>query len=253
MTIARRLGVLVAVPLAALLGLAGLVFYELSLVESRSRFVAESQIPALAIVGNVSRTFEQLRVHMRTHLLARTPEERARAMAAFDSADTDITRLLNRYRDSIPSDGTGRGLIEDYRQTSREWIAGAQAGDGAFGQGPPGRRCGDVPRRLPRADRRARLRGLEGTDCPPRVRGGSRRHGRRRCDRGLAPAHADRRAPGAPRRRCPRHPHVLAHCRTDSRARVVGGGHRGGRLRARRCRSPPPPTKPAAWPAQSTC
>ena len=126
MTIARRLMVLVAVPLVALMGLAGLVLYELSLVESRSRFVAESQIPALAIVGNLSRTFEQLRVEMRSHLLARTPEERARAIAAFDADDADIARLLDRYRDSIVSDEKGRRLIEDYRSTSREWIVGAR-------------------------------------------------------------------------------------------------------------------------------
>jgi signal transduction histidine kinase/DNA-binding response OmpR family regulator/HAMP domain-containing protein len=138
LTIARRLSVLLAVPLAALLGLAGLLLYELSLIESRSQLVSESQIPALAIVGNVSRTFEQLRIHMRTHLLARTPEERARAMAAFDGGDADIRQLLDQYRDTIAADARGRGLIEDFRQTSREWVTGARQVMGRSAEGRQG-------------------------------------------------------------------------------------------------------------------
>jgi len=130
--------VLLAVPLAALLGLAGLLLYELSLIESRSQLVSESQIPALAIVGNVSRTFEQLRIHMRTHLLARTPEERARAMAAFDGGEREIARFLDQYRDTIAADERGRGLIEDFRQTSREWMAGARQVMGRSAEGRQG-------------------------------------------------------------------------------------------------------------------
>ncbi len=107
MTIARRLGALLAVPLVVLLGLAGLLFSELTLIESRTQFVSQVEIPALAMVGNVSRAFEQLRVQLRTHLLARTPAERARAVASFEAAGAAITRLLNDYLDDPSADDRG--------------------------------------------------------------------------------------------------------------------------------------------------
>ena len=69
MTIAKRLIVLLAVPLVALVGLG--VFTRLQLeIEARSRFVAESRIVALATLGNLSRSFAELRVNVRSYLLA---------------------------------------------------------------------------------------------------------------------------------------------------------------------------------------
>ena len=80
MTIAKRLIILLTVPLVALVGLGVFTRLQLVKIEARSRFVAESRIVALATLGNLSRGFAELRVNVRSHLLA-TNEPNARRPA----------------------------------------------------------------------------------------------------------------------------------------------------------------------------
>ena len=65
MTIARRLILLLGVPLVVLIGLGIFTRHQLDRIEERSRFVAESRITALATIANLTRQFEQLRVDAR--------------------------------------------------------------------------------------------------------------------------------------------------------------------------------------------
>ena len=74
MTIASRLFVLVTVPLAALVGLGVFTGLQLTKIEQRSRFVSESRIAALATLGNLSRAFAEVRVNLRSHMLATTDQ-----------------------------------------------------------------------------------------------------------------------------------------------------------------------------------
>lgn len=60
MTIARRLLILMALPLLALVGLGIFTRLQLSKIEARTRFVAESRVEALATLGTfpgVSRNY----------------------------------------------------------------------------------------------------------------------------------------------------------------------------------------------------
>src|SRR4051812_19074477 len=97
MTIARRLMILLAVPLVALLGLGIFTRLQLSKIEARTRFVAESRIDALATLGNLSRSFVESRVDLRSYLLATDVAERAAARKSFDEDERDVTRLLQHY------------------------------------------------------------------------------------------------------------------------------------------------------------
>ena len=126
MTIAKRLLVLLTIPLLALLGLGVFTRLQLRTIEERSRFVAESRIVALATLGNLSRSFAELRVNMRSDLLALDDAQRAAARAGFDADEQDVNRLLQKYADSLIVDDKGRRLLEDYRRFSHEWIAGAR-------------------------------------------------------------------------------------------------------------------------------
>src|SRR5262245_44652044 len=126
MTIAKRLIVLLAIPLLALLGLGIFTRLQLRTIEAHSRFVAESRIVALATLGNLSRSFAELRVNMRSHLLARTDAERAAAKADFDADERALNQLLQTYADGLVVDNKGRRLLDDYRRSTREWIAGAR-------------------------------------------------------------------------------------------------------------------------------
>ena len=126
MTIAKRLIVLLAVPLLILVGLGILVRIQLARIEERSRFVAETQITSLAVLGNISRSFTELRVNVRSHLLTEDKAEQARAQAAFDADKTDVSRLLRQYADTLISDDQDRRLLDEFRGLSRDWIAGAE-------------------------------------------------------------------------------------------------------------------------------
>ena len=126
MTIAKRLFILLAVPLVALVGLGLFTRHQLSTIEGRSQFVSESQIPSLAVLGNLSRSFAELRVNVRSHLLTTNPAEIAKVRSAFEAREAEVTRLLSQYGDSLVSGDRDRRLLNDYRDSSREWITGAK-------------------------------------------------------------------------------------------------------------------------------
>jgi two-component system, sensor histidine kinase and response regulator len=126
MTIGRRLIVLLTIPLAGLIGLGLFTALQLRDIEARSRFVAESRIVALATLGNLSRSFAELRVNVRSHLLARTPEQRAEARARFDEDERDVGRLLRTYAVDLILGDKDRRLLSEYQALSREYIAGAR-------------------------------------------------------------------------------------------------------------------------------
>jgi hypothetical protein len=54
MSIAKRLVVLLALPLLALAGLGVFSRLQLTTIETRSRFVAALQVPSLAALGHIS-------------------------------------------------------------------------------------------------------------------------------------------------------------------------------------------------------
>ena len=126
MTIAKRLIVLLTVPLVALLGLGVFSRLQLAEIEERSRFVAESRITALATLGNLSRGFAEMRVNVRSYLLATTDAQRRAARAAFDDDEQDVVRLLATYADNLVLGDRERRLLGEYQTLSREWITDAK-------------------------------------------------------------------------------------------------------------------------------
>jgi PAS domain S-box-containing protein len=126
MTIAKRLILLMAVPLVALAGLAIFTRVNLARVEERSRFVAESRIEALATLGHLSRSFAELRVNVRSYVLATNDAQRAVARAAFDVDEQDAVRLLTSYADNLVASDRGRRLLMQYQSLGQDWIAGAK-------------------------------------------------------------------------------------------------------------------------------
>ncbi|HEY2796471.1 MAG TPA: response regulator [Thermoanaerobaculia bacterium] len=123
MTIARRLTLLLAVPLVILVVLGAFSWIELSRIESRGRFVAEKQVASLAALGNISRLQEELRVTARDYLLAVESESRNRARAAFASGSAELSRRFAQYSQSLVTGERDRMLLEEYRRVSEEWAA----------------------------------------------------------------------------------------------------------------------------------
>jgi len=134
-TIARRLVVLLTVPLVALLGLGVFSRLQLAQIEARSRFVAESRIVALATLGNLSRGSAEMRVNLRSYLLAENDTQRAAARAAFDEDEQDVNRLLRQYADGLVLGDKERRLLDEYDALSREWIVEAKQSMSLLDQG----------------------------------------------------------------------------------------------------------------------
>jgi len=126
MTIARRIIILLAVPLVALVAFGFFTRLQLARIEERSRFVAESRIVALSTVGNLTRSFSEMRISVRTHLLATNETQAAAARAQFDEDEQEVESLLKQYADHLVVSDQGRRLLEEFQTLSREWIAGAK-------------------------------------------------------------------------------------------------------------------------------
>ncbi len=126
MTIGKRLLLLLAVPLIALLGFGIFARIQLSRIEERSRFVSESQLAAVAVLGNISRSFAEIRVNLRSFLLALDENQRTEARAAFDEDDRALTQLLQQYGDAYVHDERNRRLFGDFRELSRQYISEAR-------------------------------------------------------------------------------------------------------------------------------
>ncbi len=126
MTIARRLAFLLAVPLVILFVLGVFAWLQLERIEQRSRFVAEDQIQSLATTGNILRSFAKMRVAIRDYVLTEEPDVRGSAHTDFESGREELGWLLQRYSDSLVSGDRERRLLDDFRESSRQWISAAE-------------------------------------------------------------------------------------------------------------------------------
>src|SRR5262245_9492670 len=126
MTIGKRLIALLAVPLVGLLALGILARIQLSTIEERSRFVAESQLASVAVLGNISRRFAEIRVNLRSFLLATDQPHRSAARNALDEDDQALTQLLQQFGDSFVTADRNRRLPGDRRRLSQQYVREAR-------------------------------------------------------------------------------------------------------------------------------
>ena len=122
MTIAKRLIWLLAVPLLILIGMGVFTRHQLDSIEERTRFVVESRVVALARLGDISRSSTELRVNVRSHLLATNLVGRTQARALFDEDKSTLMRLLSDYAEKRVTSDRGLRLLSDFRSLSLEWI-----------------------------------------------------------------------------------------------------------------------------------
>ena len=148
MTIARRLILLLTVPILILIGLGIFVEVQLNRIEVRNRFVTETQIGSLEALGKISRSFTELRVNVRSYLLVADKTEQSRARALFDQDKTELSRLLGKYADAFVSDDMDRRMLR--RVPGVEPRIHRRRGEGHVHGG-----CGAARRRHRGADRAA--------------------------------------------------------------------------------------------------
>ena len=118
--------ILLAVPLLILIGIGVITRLQLSRVEERTRFVAESRVVAIARLGDISRNFTEMRVNVRSFLLATNQAAQAQARAFYDEDMADLNRLLTDYADKRVTGEQGRRMLNEFQTMSREWMVGAE-------------------------------------------------------------------------------------------------------------------------------
>ncbi|MFO1461782.1 MAG: response regulator [Verrucomicrobiota bacterium] len=126
MTIAKRLLILLAVPLLIFLAIGVITRQELGQIEEKTRFMAESRITALARLGEISRNFAEMRVNLRSFILATNPPAQAAARAAYETNRDGMNQLLEEYANKRVTGDQGRRMCNDFRMLSREWTIGAE-------------------------------------------------------------------------------------------------------------------------------
>ncbi len=126
MTIARRLIILVVAPLLASIALAIFNWEQVQNVENRMRFVSEVQIPSLATLGNIMRSFAELRAEERDDILATNAADRATVKAGFNREEANLNSLLQEYGDSMISDDRDRRMMHDFQDAMGNWLNGAK-------------------------------------------------------------------------------------------------------------------------------
>jgi signal transduction histidine kinase/DNA-binding response OmpR family regulator/HPt (histidine-containing phosphotransfer) domain-containing protein/CHASE3 domain sensor protein len=126
MTIAKRLLILLSIPLATLVGLGVFMKVRLDQIEERGRFVAETQIASLKIAATILQTFQDLRADARSYLLADNPDAQYKQLEGFERKRLEVTKLIRQYEDGLVSDDRDRRLTAEVRQRTGEWIAGAE-------------------------------------------------------------------------------------------------------------------------------
>src|SRR5262245_20359759 len=125
MTIARRLLVLLSIPLFTMLGLGVFMQMQLDHIEERGRFVTETQIASLAMAATIMQAFAELRADVRGYLLAHDPGDRVQRQTSFEEKKAEMTRLLRQYQDTLLSDDRDRRLTSEIREGVREWTTSA--------------------------------------------------------------------------------------------------------------------------------
>src|SRR4051794_14061433 len=125
MNIAKRLVLLLAVPLVVFLALGGILDLNLKTIENRGTFVADLQLPSVELIGHATRKHAELRVDLRDYLLAPSDKERASVQAAFLSDEKDLDRVLDQYSNTLVVDERDRQLLNDFRELTGQWTAEA--------------------------------------------------------------------------------------------------------------------------------
>ena len=138
MTIARRLILLVAVPLLVLVGLGIFTRVQLAGIERQSRFVAETQIGSLAALGHIAQTSAELRLDVRNHLLSKDKAEQARIRAAFQAGKATLAQALRQVLANPDLGRQGPEFDGGISKLERSVDCRRGEGYGAGGCGTPG-------------------------------------------------------------------------------------------------------------------
>ncbi len=121
MSIAKRLIILLAVPLILMVAMGVFGVLRLQNLEQRTQVAAILQSKSLAVLGNISRSQAEMRINVRACLLAENEARRTEALEMFNADRVEVARLLSEYADHLISSEQERSLCEAYRDLAHRW------------------------------------------------------------------------------------------------------------------------------------
>jgi len=116
-----------AAPILIVAGLGGINVYQLHTIDTKTRFIAEKQVESMAVLGEVARVTNEMRIGLRDHFLSQNASEHTSGAAHLTENSEALTKLLARYGDALISDEKDLRLYTEFRDLSREWTSGAEA------------------------------------------------------------------------------------------------------------------------------
>jgi methyl-accepting chemotaxis protein len=132
--LAQRLFSTSAVLVLAMLGLAGLVWFSMKMVEEHALVVKDNRVPQLDRISEIELNTTREAAQLRHALLARTPEEQGAALAKVEEHAKHLREELEAYGKAIFTD-VGRkayaplpALLQDYLTQSEDCVKLIQAG-----------------------------------------------------------------------------------------------------------------------------
>jgi signal transduction histidine kinase/CheY-like chemotaxis protein/HPt (histidine-containing phosphotransfer) domain-containing protein/HAMP domain-containing protein len=154
MTIARRLTILLALPLLALLFYSVVGYGQLSLARSRIDVVIHREVPSVVSIGRIARSLAAAQADVQELLQEPDKNRRMRAAQNYFDNKQEMTRELDRYLAEYVSDKTDLRLTVETRNQLLQWLNSADeiVKPGAGGQPGESLGAGHAPRRV-QADR----------------------------------------------------------------------------------------------------
>ncbi len=125
MTIAKRLYVLMTVPVLLIVLLALLMRHELARIEERSRFLAEKVSPSLVLLAHLGHDVTKLTVDVHDHLHADAPSATGELDASVIRGE--IVNAIRRYASEFVQDEHERKLLLRYEQLVTQWMQEADS------------------------------------------------------------------------------------------------------------------------------
>ncbi|MEO0055998.1 MAG: hypothetical protein RLZZ50_1945, partial [Verrucomicrobiota bacterium] len=121
MTIAKRLYVLMTVPVLLILVLGVVMWRLLAGIEARSGYLTEKVTPGLAQLAHINHDVTRLGLSISDSSHGESSRDRSASRAAFTAARASISSALDTYAAAYVNEDGERVLLEEFRHNSRVW------------------------------------------------------------------------------------------------------------------------------------
>ena len=126
MTITRRLLILTAAPVAALVTLSLIGFFQLAEISGQNTLLTDKVTPSLKALSHLTHTIVEARASVSMFYRAGEPKEQEVQFKIYTAAKHDSLALLDRYAAEFITEPEERVYLDKFREQSLAWIEAAE-------------------------------------------------------------------------------------------------------------------------------